>query len=141
MSTSLLALANKSQMHLIKTCLLSELVNTTPKSAILSMSLDKLLTLPLGEEFASVIEIQKLCNIEETINIVCRFLMEAEDGYMSACDDLKEADNSLEKRKQMLVELERELREYNLKTFINTGFSEKSECAFNPAKYSHLLGP
>ena len=51
--------------------------------------------------------------------------MEAEDGYMSACDDLKEADNSLEKRKQMLVELERELREYNLKTFINTGFSEK----------------
>ena len=51
--------------------------------------------------------------------------MEAEDGYMSACDDLKEADNSLEKRKQMLVELERELREYNLKTFINTGFTEK----------------
>ena len=44
---------------------------------------------------------------------------------MSACDDLKEADNSLEKRKQMLVELERELREYNLKTFINTGFTEK----------------
>ena len=51
--------------------------------------------------------------------------MEAEDGYMSACDDLKEADNSLKKRKQMLVELERELREYNLKTFINTGFTEK----------------
>lgn len=56
--------------------------------------------------------------------------MEAEDGYMSACDDLKEADNSLEKRKQMLVELERELREYNLKTFINTGFIDKSEYRF-----------
>ena len=59
-----------------------------------------------------------------------RFLLEAEDGYMSACDDLKEADNALEKRKQMLVELERELREYNLKTFINTGFSDKCKLLF-----------
>lgn len=54
-----------------------------------------------------------------------RFLEEAEDGYKTVCDDLKEAEISLDKRKQMLVELERELREYNLKSFINTGFTEK----------------
>lgn len=46
---------------------------------------------------------------------------------MSACDDLKEADISLEKRKQTLEELERELREYNLKSFISTGFNDKRE--------------
>lgn len=57
--------------------------------------------------------------------LLCRFLTEAENGYMSACDDLKEAELSLEKRRQMLVELERELREYNLKSFISTGFSDK----------------
>lgn len=56
-----------------------------------------------------------------------RFLTEAETGYLSACDDLKEADNALERRKRMLMNLERELREYSLKSFINTGFNEKGE--------------
>lgn len=46
---------------------------------------------------------------------------------MSACDDLKEAENALERRKRMLMDLERELREYSLKSFIHTGFNEKSE--------------
>lgn len=53
--------------------------------------------------------------------------MDAEQGYKSACDDLKEAEAYLEKRKQMREELERELREYNLKHFISTGFTEKGK--------------
>ncbi|XP_067928580.1 ras association domain-containing protein 8-like isoform X2 [Watersipora subatra] len=68
---------------------------------------------------------EEMLKLEKRVEEKKRFLSEAENGYMSACDDLKEADNSLEKRRQMLIELERELREYNLKTFISTGFSDK----------------